>query len=82
MDDEEPDHDNSCPSSTSVGWPRVLERTRNTCDDDVTDCHTNGASDQDRFATKLVDVHDSGYGGDEHHDTHDSSGKERYGVRR
>lgn len=52
---------------------RKLEESTN--NDEVANGHAQGSDNEDRFAAKLIDIHDGWNRGDEHHNTHDTSGQ-------
>lgn len=60
MDDEQPDHDDGCPSGALVVGPVVGEAAHDGCDDEVGQRHTNRTDDERGFTAPFIDVHDGG----------------------
>lgn len=76
----DPDENNGDPTSdcTLVTCPaRRSKVTVQSGDDDVRNTHADGTSNEDRLATKLIDVQDSRDGGEHEQDTTNTTGQER-----
>jgi len=55
---KEPDHDHGGPATGLVRGPVVLISCYDNGDDEVAECHADGADYQDWLSAEFVDIHD------------------------
>lgn len=82
VDDEEPDHNDSRPTSSMVSWPLVLILGEDDSDDEVAQTHAQGTESQSGSSSDSVNVQDGGNCGQQHGNAYHARCKKRSGVRR
>ena len=75
VDDKEPDHDHSSPTSITVVLPRVLKRASDTGNDEVGYGHADGTNDKHGLTAELVDIKNGGNRGEEHGNAYHACGQ-------
>jgi hypothetical protein len=60
VDDEEPDHDDGGPAGSLLVLEVVVVLCEDHCDDEVRECHTDGADGEHGLAASTVDVQHGG----------------------
>ena len=82
MDDKEPNHDDSSPTSTLVGWPLMLVLGEDDGDDEMAKTHSKSTESQSRSSSDSVNVQNGRNGCNQHYNADHAGREERDSVGR
>lgn len=80
VDDKQPNHADSSPSSGLVSLKLVDVLGKNDGDDKMASTHANSANSQDRLTAESINPQDCRNGSNKHDNTNDTSGQETGSV--